>query len=196
MAAWQWWNGRIWNAANLLTMVRLVVAPFAVREIVLDRPQRAFVLIFVAGLTDLLDGLVARWTRSETELGQYLDPVADKLLLSGVFLGLAWIHTVPAWFVGIVFGRDLLLLMASCFVMLFTTYSNLKPTIYGKTSTLFQIFTAGLFVAANALGSGQWKLWANAVLWPTTLLTVISGVQYGWRGLRYFVRRPQAKLLN
>jgi cardiolipin synthase len=191
MAGSQWWNGRVWNAANLLTMVRLLVSPFAVRAIVLDRPRRAFILIFVAGFTDLLDGLVARWTRSETELGQYLDPVADKLLLSGVFVGLAWIHSVPAWFVGIVFGRDLLLLLASCFVMLFTSYSNLKPTIYGKASTLFQIFTAGLFVAANAFGSGQWKFWAKTVLWPAAALTVISGVQYGWRGLRYFLRRPQ-----
>ncbi len=191
MAARQFWNARFWNAANLLTTVRLVLAPFAVLEILREHPRRAFLLIFAAGLTDLLDGMVARWTKSETELGQYLDPVADKLLLSGVFLGLAWIHTVPAWFVGIVFGRDLLLLLSSSFVMLFTHYSNLKPTRYGKASTLCQIVTAGLFVAANAAGGQRWEPWANAVLWPTALLTLISGMQYGMRGLLYFWKRPE-----
>ncbi len=184
------WRGPgLWNAANLLTASRLVLAPWAVREILLRNAWAAFVLIFLAGWTDLFDGMVARATHSNSAFGQLLDPIADKVLLSGVFLGLAWIGTVPAWFVWIVFGRDLLLLGASCFVMAFTAYRDLKPSLVGKASTVFQILAAGFLVLANAVQSDPVHSVGTWLLFPTAILTAASGLQYGWRGVAYFARR-------
>ncbi len=177
---------RWWNAANLLTLSRLILAPFGVREILLHHPQSAFAIIFIAGWTDLFDGIVARATHTHSEFGQLLDPVADKCLLSGVFLGLAWIGTVPIWFVTLVFGRDLLLLIASAIVLSFTAYRDLKPNLTGKASTLFQIFAAGILVLANATGNHAARSIGDGLVWPTALLTALSGLQYGWRGLAHF----------
>jgi cardiolipin synthase len=179
---------RWWNAPNLLTISRLILAPFAIREIVLSHPRSALALLIAAGLTDLLDGLVARATGTSSAFGQLLDPVADKVLLSGVFLGLAWVRAVPVWFVAVVLGRDLLLLAASAIVMRFTDYSDLRPSLMGKGSTVLQILTAGIVVAANAAGSAFLLDLGAFLVWPAAALTFISGLDYGWRGLRYFAR--------
>jgi len=168
-----------WTAPNFLTLSRLILAPFVVWQIVSRNPVRSLVLLFVAGLTDLLEEL--------------LDPMADKVLLSGVFLALAWIGTVPVWFVGIVFGRDIFLLLAAGFVMAFTTAPDLKPDIYGKASTAFQILTAGVLVAANANGGISSSLGKVGIffLWPAAVLTAFSGLNYAWRGVR-LMRRVDA----
>jgi cardiolipin synthase len=182
-----------WTAPNFLTLSRLILAPFVVWQIVSRNPVRSLVLLFVAGLTDLLDGYVARRTNSHSPLGELLDPMADKVLLSGVFLALAWIGTVPVWFVGIVFGRDIFLLLAAGFVMAFTTAPDLKPDIYGKASTAFQILTAGVLVAANANGGISSSLGKVGIffLWPAAVLTAFSGLNYAWRGVR-LMRRVDA----
>jgi cardiolipin synthase len=187
-----WLSSRVWNAANLLTLSRLILAPFAIREILLRHPRNAFFLVFLAGWTDLFDGLVARATHSNSEFGQLLDPLADKVLLSGVFLGLTWIGTVPMWFVAIVFGRDLFLLIASSVVILFTSYRDLKPNSYGKASTLFQIFAAGILILGNGINSSQALSVGSWLLWPAALLTAVSGVQYLARGLAHFSHRFRA----
>ena len=183
-------KARWFTPANLLTMSRVVIAPFAVREIVRKHPKRAFGLLFLAGITDLLDGLAARGMSAETKFGQLLDPIADKVLLSGVYAGLARTATVPGWFVGIVFGRDVLLLASSAAVLSLTQYRDLKPTFCGKTSTLFQIGNAGILVLANASNSDLARNIGLRLLWPTAFLTVLSGAQYGWRGLLYFGYKP------
>ena len=95
-----------------------------------------------AALTDILDGAVARRFRLATPAGAWLDPVADKCLLSGVFLALAAAGTVPWWLVGIVFGRDFYILAGAATVMLLTPVRKFPPSIWGKVSTLVQIVTA------------------------------------------------------
>jgi cardiolipin synthase len=188
------WRSAPWcTAPNLLTLGRLILAPFVVWEIVARKPLEALVLLFAAGITDLLDGVVARATHSHRALGEKLDPVADKVLLSGVFLGLAWIGTVPIWFVGVVFGRDVFLLLASVFVMALTTAPDLRPDRYGKASTALQILTAGVLVAGNANGGISSTLGKAGLffLWPSAVLTAFSGINYAWRGVR-LMRRVDA----
>jgi cardiolipin synthase len=148
--------------------------------------MRALALLFTAGMTDLLDGVVARATNSHSALGEKLDPVADKVLLSGVFLGLAWIGTAPIWFVGVVFGRDVFLLLAAAVLMAFTTAPDLRPDRYGKASTALQILTAGILVAGNANGGISSSLGKAGLffLWPSAVLTAFSGMNYAWRGVR------------
>jgi len=182
----RWWVAPWWTAPNLITLGRLLLAPFVVWEIVARRPVGAFVLLFVAGLTDLLDGLVARGTNSHSHLGELLDPVADKVLLSGVFVGLEWIGSVPLWFVAIVFGRDVFLLLAAVLLMTFSAAPDLRPDRYGKASTALQILTAGVIVAGNANGGISSTLGRAGIyfLVPAALLTAFSGLNYAWRGVR------------
>jgi len=98
------------NAANLLTILRLVLVPFVVSAILDGRHFLALALFAGAAVTDLLDGAVARRFRLATPVGAWLDPVVDKCLLSGVFLALACAGTVPWWLVFLIFGRDLYIL--------------------------------------------------------------------------------------
>lgn len=181
--------GRWWNAPNLLTISRIAFTPGVVWAIVTGRLLFALLLLALASATDFFDGYLARRSAMTTEFGQLLDPVADKILLSAVFIALAWIRAVPLWFVLIVFGRDLLLLIASAAMMLATNYRKLQPTVYGKGSTLLQIVTAVAILGANAFGNSQFRYFASLLIWPSALLTASSGLHYFARGLYYLWRR-------
>src|SRR6266567_2100905 len=108
------------NPANLFTFSRLVFAPFIAHAILHGRPLAAFVLLIIAGFTDVIDGGLARHFGWSTAAGAYLDPIADKVLLSTVYISLAFHGGVPWWFVAVVFGRDLLILVSSGAAMAFT----------------------------------------------------------------------------
>jgi cardiolipin synthase len=164
------------NAANLLTLLRLVLVPFVVLAILDGRHTLALALFAGAALTDLLDGAVARRFRLATPAGAWLDPVADKCLLSGVFLALAAAGTVPWWLVGIVFGRDFYILAGAATVMLLTPVRKFPPSIWGKMSTLVQAVAAAGWMAGNV---GQ----ARVMLWPCAAFTIWSGIHYTWRTL-------------
>ena len=123
------------NLPNCLTLVRLVLAPFVVEAVLSGRSLAAFVLFGVAAWTDILDGAAARRFQAGTQVGAYLDPIADKCLLSGVFVALAVVHRVPWWVVGIIFGRDLYILLAALVMMQFTPSGN-SPPAYGASFPL------------------------------------------------------------
>src|SRR5215471_2053243 len=100
------------NLANCITLLRLVLVPFVITAILGGQHLRAAELFALAAVTDVLDGAAARRLRLASQTGAYLDPIADKCLLSGVFVALAAVESVPWWFVAVVFGRDLYILMA------------------------------------------------------------------------------------
>src|SRR5262245_8212907 len=122
------------NLPNLFTLVRLMLAPFVVREILAGRHFFALELFAVAALTDILDGAAARRFGSESRVGAYLDPIADKVLMSGVFLAFAIARIVPWWLVAIIFGRDVLILIGAVLFLAFTSIRNMPPTVWGKLS--------------------------------------------------------------
>ncbi|MDQ2944990.1 MAG: CDP-alcohol phosphatidyltransferase family protein, partial [Acidobacteriota bacterium] len=97
------------NLPNLLTIGRLILVPFVIRELWLRDFRLALTLVFVAGATDAVDGFLARHFNSTTRVGAYLDPVADKLLLVSVYVMLAVDAAVPVWLVGMVLSRDVLI---------------------------------------------------------------------------------------
>ncbi len=165
------------NAANLLTLLRLVLIPFVILAILEGRHTLALALFAGAALTDLLDGAVARRFRLATPAGAWLDPVADKCLLSGVFLALAGAGTVPWWLVVIIFGRDFYILAGAATVMLLTSVRRFPPSIWGKVSTFVQIVTAVACMAGNV---GQ----ARVMLWPCAAFTIWSGIHYTWRTIQ------------
>jgi cardiolipin synthase len=169
---------------NLLTMARLLLAPFIFAAIVNGRHTLALALFACAALTDGLDGLLARRFGQITHVGAYLDPIADKVLLSGVYLSLAVAGSVPWWFVMVIFGRDLFLLASSGIALLFTGYRQFRPSVWGKASTLVQIACALAWMAQNAVNSPAVHALAAGLIWPTAALTVWSALHYSWRGFR------------
>ncbi len=178
---------------HAFTLSRLLLTPFVVWAIVRDRPWLAGWLCGIAGATDAFDGGLARRFQATTRAGQYLDPISDKILLSAVYLALAWIGSVPWAVVILIFSRDLALLVASAIAMRFTAYDNYRPTIWGKISTFVQIVAAIAVLAANALGPvGRHDLWhglARVLIAGAAIATAWSAVHYAWRGVAYFRRR-------
>jgi cardiolipin synthase len=159
-----------------------VLAPFIVGDIIHGLHFRALTLFFIAALTDVIDGAVAR-ARGSTAAGAYLDPIADKVLMSGVFLALGAAEIVPWWFVGIVFGRDLLILIGVLAVMALTKVRKFPPSRWGKLSTFVQIVTAICWMTRNAWPGPVLDSISSAMLWICAACTIASGLDYAWRGV-------------
>jgi cardiolipin synthase len=165
---------------NLLTLARICMAPFLVAAILEDRYALSFYVFLAAGLTDALDGTLARVLKQRTMLGQYLDPVADKLLLSTLFLVLMHKGLISPRVTVMVFGRDVGILVVAAILYAAAGRREFTPSIFGKANTLAQIAA----VAAVLLYQLTSVYWVAAVrttaLDATMLLTVVSGLHYAW----------------
>lgn len=177
------------NAAVLVTFLRLLLVPFVIQAILNGRHTLALALFACAAATDVLDGALARRFGLATQTGAWLDPIADKCLLSGVFLALAGARIVPWWLVIVVFARDVFILVAAAVLMLATAIREFPPTIWGKASTFVQIVTAVVWMAQNALDLRVLNALSSAMLWVCAALTIWSGVDYTWRGIQ-MARNP------
>ena len=168
------------NAPNLLTLARICLAPFLVSAILEDRYALSFYLFLAAGFSDALDGALARLLKQRTMLGQYLDPVADKLLLSTLFLVLMHQGLIPARVTVMVFGRDVGILVVAAILYAAAGRREFTPSIFGKANTLAQI-AAVAAVLLHQLTSAYWVAEVRMIaLDATMLLTVVSGLHYAW----------------
>ena len=168
------------NAPNLLTLTRICLAPFLVTTILDGHYAVSFYLFIAAGLTDALDGTLARLLKQRTMLGQYLDPVADKLLLSTLFLVLMHQGLIPARVTVMVFGRDVGILVVAALLYAAAGRREFSPSIFGKANTLAQI-AAVAAVLLQQLTSAAWVAWVRTVMLDATMvLTVVSGLHYAW----------------
>ena len=182
---------QLWRTpANAVTFLRVALTPVIVVAILNGHHRAAAVCFAIAAWTDFFDGLLARKQATASAVGQYFDPIADKLLLSGVFIALAIQGSIPMWFLALVLGRDLAIVIASAIAMRVSTYSDYTPTLWGKISTVLQLFAAVTVMAANAEGSGAWVRVAHFFIAAAALGTVWSTIHYTWRGVSYFVRSP------
>jgi len=172
------------NVANLFTLARLAAVPFAVRAILLGQHGRALVIVLAAGLSDTVDGAIARRFGMTTSVGAYLDPIVDKIFLSAVYISLAMISSVPWWLVIEIFTRDFLILAFSGLAIVFLRMRRFPPSIWGKASTFLQILCALLIMIGNAFPDTADARWSGVLIWPVALLTGFSGVHDLWRGLR------------
>jgi cardiolipin synthase len=169
---------------NLLSTARLALAPWLFALLWHRQYGTALIVIFIAGVTDGLDGLIARNFGAASKLGAYLDPIADKLLLSGTFLTLALAGALAKWLAVIVLGRDVLILLFAAIAFLFTSLRSFPPSIWGKASTAAQIAYI-LVLLAHFDGF----LSANMVTpfeYLTAILTVWSFLHYAWTARRMF----------
>lgn len=158
--------------------------PFIVLAILDSRYKTGFFLFLVAGLTDGLDGLLARLLHQQTVLGQYLDPVADKLLLSTLFLVLNHQGFISRRITVLVFGRDLGILVVAAILYASLGMRDFRPSIIGKANTLAQILALVTVLLSRFYGPSFVISLRNGSLFATTVLTVVSGFHYAWRVAR------------
>ena len=177
-------RGQLVATPNLLTMLRLFVLPFLVIEILDAHWRLAFVLLWVAGLSDGLDGLMARRLGQHTTLGQYLDPIADKALLSTLFLVLTHVGIIPRYVTVLVFSRDLGILLISTLLYVTNILRDFRPSWLGKTSTAVQILTVLVVMTAQLGPTGSLHWLEHALLRCVAVLAPISAAQYAWTTLR------------
>lgn len=167
-------------APNLLTLLRLFILPFLVIEILDNNYPVAFALFVVAGITDGLDGLLARWLSQRTTLGQYMDPIADKLLLSTLFMVLTHASLIPRYVTVLVFSRDLGILLISTLLFATGTLRDFRPSLLGKTNTLIQIMGV-VCVLLEKLGPASWlSAMTGSLLRVIAVLAPVSAAQYAW----------------
>jgi cardiolipin synthase (CMP-forming) len=168
------------TAPNLLTMLRVCLTPFLVIAVLERRFLSAFVIFLMAACSDAMDGLLARWLRQRTMLGQYLDPVADKLLLSSLFLVFTYMGILEPRIAVLVFGRDLGMLLTAVILYATTNLRDFRPSLLGKANSFSQFLAIGV-VLLSLISQQPWVAAARvAMLDATVFLTVVSGFHYAW----------------
>jgi cardiolipin synthase len=177
------------NLANLFTLFRLILVPYVIGAILDGRHGRALAVFFVAAVSDGIDGALARRFGLATQAGAYLDPIADKCLLSGMFLALGATGRAPWWFVAVVLGRDLYILLAALTVMAVTKVRKFPPSRWGKISTFVQIATAVTWMVENIWPGPVLHVISSAMLWVCVGFTIWSGIHYTLRGAQALAAR-------
>jgi len=171
-------------APNLLTMLRLFTLPFLVITILDGNWGWAFGLLWVAGVSDGLDGLLARWLQQRTVLGQYLDPIADKLLLSTLFVVLTKVGVIPRYVTVLVFSRDLGILLIATLLFVTNTLRDFRPSLLGKTNTAVQILGVLTVMTCQVVSNGRLLEAKALLLWTIAVLAPVSAAEYAWIVIR------------
>ena len=174
----------ILNLPNGLTFLRLILTPVIIMLLLDGAFFWALVVFLLAGVTDGLDGFVARSLREPTEFGRILDPLADKIFLGSSFITLAFLGRLPIWLAGVAVGRDLVLMIGSCILYTASGRLGYPPSFVGKLSTVLQVLTV---VAAMILPEGDGRL--NPLFWGMAAVAVASGLDYVYRGTAELIAR-------
>lgn len=170
------------NIPNSLTILRILLIPVFIGFMTYRQYGYALAALLCAGVTDALDGLVARMTNQQTRLGEILDPLADKLLLTSAFLTLAVLHLVPSWVVILVVSRDVILMLGTVVAHVTNVSIDIRPTVLGKGTTLCQLTYVLLVVAMIWQGVKIGTLFPLLVVMVS--FTLASGFHYLYRGYR------------
>lgn len=168
------------TVANQLTILRMGLSPLLIVLVLSRRLKWAFAVFVVAGITDLLDGLIARLGRQQTTLGVMLDPVADKVLLSSSFVALTWGSglqpAIPAWLTVVTLSRDAIIVVSVAIINLTLGRRVFYPSLLGKLSTGSQLLTVGVVLLLNAFAIAF--PWVQHLFRLTVALTVASALYY------------------
>jgi cardiolipin synthase (CMP-forming) len=171
---------QIFTAPNQLTLLRMLFLPFIVMSLLDGYYRTALILFVLAGISDGLDGLLARRLHQQTALGQYLDPIADKLLLSTLFLVLSILHNIPWKYTVMVFSRDVAILVTSAVLYAISGLRNFSPSIFGKANTCAQIAAVFFVMLFQIYQTHSIWIARTVMLWATFLFTAISWVHYAF----------------
>jgi CDP-diacylglycerol--glycerol-3-phosphate 3-phosphatidyltransferase len=183
----------VFTAPNQLTLLRLIFVPFVLITIFDHHYGWALVIFLIAGISDAVDGLLARALHQRTKLGEYLDPIADKLLLSTLFIVLSMVGKIPWRVTALVLTRDVFLLVIAALLYTVTSYRDFRPSLFGKVNTVAQILTVAA-VLLHEIDGAMWVLYVRRIgLWTTVAMTLLSGVHYVLRVSHGLARGSDAK---
>jgi cardiolipin synthase len=168
---------RALNLPNFITLLRVILVPIVFWLLITGQTEVAFVLFIIAGISDAVDGYLAKTIGWQTELGAYLDPLADKLLIVSIFIALGVDGKLPLWLVVAVVSRDILIVMAVLLSWLMGHPVRIRPLIISKANTVAQIVLAATVLADEGFNLGLG--WPRFVLvWLTGALTFASLAAY------------------
>jgi cardiolipin synthase len=175
------------TAANQLTLLRMLLIPAFVILVIYGHLGWALVVFVTAGITDGLDGLIARRSGQKTQLGAWLDPMADKLLLVTTFIvltlpGLNLANRFPLWLTICMISRDVVILLTVAIVNLAIGPRTFKPSLFGKIATATYIITAVAAMLFNYLG--YHSVIVDFGVWASLTITVVSAFHYIWHARR------------
>lgn len=174
------------NLANSLTILRIFMTPVISILLVYKFWRLGLATFLLAGVTDALDGFIARSRAQRTELGMILDPLADKLLLSATFVTLVYLRQIPQWLFIIVVSRDLILIGGFLVVYLVTGKTTVSVSWMGKLTTGLQVSTVLATLVARVTGGiGSYVPW---IIYLAAAVTICSGLDYVRRGVRALSR--------
>jgi len=171
-------KNQFWTAPNQLTLLRLIFIPFVITNVLEDNWHWALGLLMLAALSDALDGWLARALDQRTLLGQYLDPIADKLLVSSLFLVLAIAHKIPWKYTVLVLSRDVCILATSMALYATVGFRDFRPSIFGKINTVCQVFAIYFVVLAQVVSNPFVLALKHLFLYATFVFTLVSGIHY------------------
>lgn len=179
------------NIPNALTVMRIIFVPVIVILLMQGEFFKALIVFALSGISDGLDGFLARILNQQTELGAYLDPIADKALIISCFVTLSVKQIIPGWLSVIVVSRDCIILLGVAVLAIMSVSFKIRPTIISKMTTVLQLLTVFLVLAVHSLSlQGDLK----AVLWGfyvvTAILTIASGLDYIFKGIRCINSQP------
>jgi cardiolipin synthase len=185
-------QGRIWTVPNQITFLRLGFLPFFLILMSYERYKWALLVLVIAGFSDGIDGLIARKFNQRSSLGAYLDPIADKLLLSSSFIVLAFKGQLAWWLTILVLSRDVLILIVAVVIILVSGYRPFPPSIYGKFTTFFQIILVFTAVLAAAYPQLHLGLLSRLLIYMVSALCIFSGLHYSFTTARHLNAPPPA----
>ena len=166
---------------NLISIARILAVPIVVWLILAGRLDIAFWIFIAAGVSDAVDGYLAKRLNARSVLGSYLDPLADKLLLVAIYLLLGRDGHIPVWLVVLVIARDAALLGGSLLVVRSDRTSAMRPLLISKLNTSLQILLAGLVMAQLGLGWPDIGVGRDILIYTVAVTTFVSGSAYLWR---------------
>jgi len=172
------------NIPNSLSLLRIVLVPVIVILLMDGSYLKALIVFSISGLTDGLDGFLARILKQQTKLGAYLDPIADKALLTSSFLSLAILGIIPGWLTVIVISRDCIILLGIAVLSMMSISFEIHPAFISKVTTMLQLLTVLMVLILRGFASGVDQNWICLLYWVTALFTILSGMGYLFRGIR------------
>lgn len=173
-------KARIWTVPNQITFLRLGFLPFFLILVLYERYQWALLVLVVTAATDFADGLLARKLHQKSALGAYLDPIADKLLLSSSFVVLAMEKKIPWWLTVMVLSRDVLLLVVAAVILIIQGYRPFPPSLLGKATTFFEIALVFFVILDAAFPNDRVFDLTHYLALTVAVFVTVSGFHYAF----------------
>lgn len=173
------------NAPNLITIFRILLVPFFIIYMINQKILASLIIFVIAGMSDAADGFIARAFHKKTNMGAYLDPLADKILLVSGFITMAMFKMIPPWLAVLTVSRDVIILLGVLILFLNNYPVTVRPSMLSKATTLSQVVAIIVVLFDRYLNIMLFEIY---LWWLVALLTILSGLQYIRNGLTILSR--------